>query len=71
MGREGGARAKPGNLLVYYTKIIHIRVLHGLGLGLWARGPAWASVGLRPGFNYMLRAGCGPETCRPGPGPVW
>ena len=45
------------------------RVLHGPGLGPQA-GPArspWAG----PGFNDMLRAGCGPETCRPGPGPGW
>ena len=52
------------------------RVLHGPGLGPRA-GPArspWAG----PGFNDILRAGpgagragCGPETCGPGPGPGW
>ena len=50
------------------------RVLHGPGLGPRA-GPArspWAG----PGQDSMIfcgpgRAGCGPETCRPGPGPGW
>ena len=36
------------------------RVLHGPGLGPWAG----------PGFNDILRAGCGPETCGAGPGLV-
>ena len=36
------------------------RVLHGPGLG-----PGQPAVH-GPGFNYILRVGCGPETCRPG-----
>ena len=62
----------------FFDAIIAVRVLHGPGLGPWdGAGPArspWAG----PGFYDILRAGpgrvragCGPETCRPEPGPGW
>ena len=54
--------------------VVSTRVLRGPGLGPWA-GPArspWAGPGRAgPGFYDILRAGCGPETCRLGPGSGW
>ena len=57
-------------LLFSLQIVVHISVLHGPGLGPRA-GPQPMGRAGSGFYKFAGRAGCGPETCRPGPGPGW